>query len=165
MHELHQAAFELRLNDLKQLIRNDAVLDGALLAACSAHDPDPTLQVRVIRHLIRCGASVHETDKNGVTPLHRAVRFRSPAAAKELIACGADVNAVDQRTGSTPLHRAVTNTGAPSTAGKQDGAVELVRLLLSNGADAQLRNKSGKTAFDYVKNAALRDVFGEHGAD
>jgi ankyrin repeat protein len=161
MNEIQQAAFELRLNDLKQLTRNNAVLEGTLLAACSAHDPDPTNQVRVIRHLIRCGVSVNETDKNGVTPLHRAVRFRSPAAAKELIACGAEVNVVDKRTSSTPLHRAVTNTGAPRTAGKLDCAIELARLLLSSGADARLKNKNGKRAIDYVKNAALRDVFDE----
>ncbi|TWU14691.1 Ankyrin repeats (3 copies) [Symmachiella macrocystis] len=161
MNELQQAAFELRLNDLKRLTRNNAVLDGTLLAACSAHDPDPTNQIRVIRHLVQCGVSVNETDKNGVTPLHRAARFRSPVAAKELIASGADVNAVDKRTGSTPLHRAVTNTGAPATAGKGDRAIDLTRLLLSHGADARIKNKNGKMAIDYVKHAALKDVFAE----
>jgi ankyrin repeat protein len=108
MNELQQAAFELRLNDLKRLARNKAVLDGTFWAACSAHDPDPEKQVRVIRFLIQRGVSVNETDKNGVTPLHRAVRFRSLAAAKELLACGAAVNVVDTKSRSTPLHRAVT---------------------------------------------------------
>ncbi len=159
MNEPQHAAFELRLTDLKRLTRNNAVLDGALLAACSAHDPDPTTQVRVIRYLIQQGVSVNETDKNGVTPLHRAVRFRSLAAANELIDCGAEVNAVDKKSGSTPLHRAVTNTGAPSTAGKQDCAIELVKLLLSNGADTQVKNKNDKMAIEYVKNSAMKEVF------
>jgi len=164
MNELQQAAFELRLNDLKRLTRDNVVLDGALLAACSAHDPIPTAQMRVIRHLIKCGASVNETDKNGVTPLHRAARFRSPVAAKELIASGADVNAVDKRTGSTPLHRVVTHTGAPSTAGKEDRAIELARLLLFHGADVRIKNQNGKLAIDYVKNAEFREVFAAHNA-
>ena len=53
-------------------------MDGLLLAAASAHDPDPRLQEAVIRLLLRHGANVNETDKNGVTPLHRAVLVSQP---------------------------------------------------------------------------------------
>ncbi|MCA8998658.1 MAG: ankyrin repeat domain-containing protein [Planctomycetaceae bacterium] len=156
MNEVQLAAFELRLDDLKQLTSGGAILNGTLLAACSAHDPDPQSQLRVIRHLIRCGVSVNETDKNGVTPLHRAVRFRNPVAVKELLAQNADVNAIDKRTGSTPLHRAVTNTGAPNTAGKHEQCMVLVRLLLDHHADPGIRNQRGKLAIDYVRNMAVR---------
>lgn len=107
---------------------------------------------------------MNETDKNGVTPLHRAVRFRSPAAVKELIAQGADINMVDKKTKSTPLHRAVTNTGAPTTAGKMDGAMEIIKLLLRSGADARIKNKNGKTPIDYVKSAEMKDIFRNHHA-
>ncbi len=158
MSAIQQAAFELRLNDLKKLVNKDSDLQGTLLAACSAHDPDPQAQVRVIRFLIQRGVSVSETDQNGVTSLHRAVRFRSLAAAKELLAQGADVNAVDRKSRSTPLHRAVTSTGAPATASKQAKALHLVRLLLEHGADASLRNKSGKFPLDYVKNDEIRSA-------
>jgi uncharacterized protein len=164
MNPLHQAAFELRLDDLKTMIRPGADLGGTLLAASSAHDADPRIQVRAIRYLLKCGVAVNETDKNGVTPLHRAVRFRSPAAVKELITQGADVNAVDSRTKSTPLHRAVTSTGAPATAGKTDSAIEIAKLLLANGADPRIRNKNGKTPIDYVTNAEMKDVLTMRGA-
>ncbi|WP_339748718.1 ankyrin repeat domain-containing protein [uncultured Rubinisphaera sp.] len=162
MNQLQQAAFELRLDDVKQLTSSDGALDGTLLAACSAHNPDPALQVRMIQYLIKCGVSVNETDKNGVTPLHRAVRFRSPPAAQELISRGADINAFDKKTKSTPLHRAVTNTGAPSTAGKLDCAIAIAKLLLSNGADPRIKNKKGKTPIDYATNSALKEVFATH---
>ncbi|HEX4144219.1 MAG TPA: ankyrin repeat domain-containing protein [Pirellulales bacterium] len=164
MNQLQQAAFELRLDGLKHTIRRDGDLNGTLLAASSAHDPDPRTQVRVIRFLLRRGVAVNETDKNGVTPLHRAVRFRSPAAVKELIAQGADINMVDKKTKSTPLHRAVTNTGAPTTAGKMDGAMEIIKLLLRSGADARIKNKNGKTPIDYVKSAEMKDIFRNHHA-
>lgn len=156
MTPLQKAAFELRLDDLKQLATKDADLRGALLSACSAHDPDAKVQVRVIRFLMKRGVSVDETDKNGVTPLHRAVRFRSVAAAKELLAQGADVKAIDRKSKSTPLHRAVTSTGAPSTAGKQAEALSLVRLLLENGADMDSQNKSGKRPIDYAQNQEIK---------
>lgn len=158
MSPLQLAALELRLDDLKQLAGKDVNLQGTLLAACSSHDPDPKVQVRVIRFLLKRGVSVNETDKNGVTPLHRAVRFRSVAAAKELLAQGANVNAVDRKSQATPLHRAVTSTGAPATAGKQAEALQLVRLLLEHGADTSLRNKSGKRPVDYVKNQEIRSA-------
>ena len=156
MTPIQQAAFELRLEDLKQLAIKEADLTGTLLAACSAHDPDPKQQVGVIRFLAKRGVSVDETDKNGVTPLHRAVRFRSVAAARELLALGAEVNPVDRKSGSTPLHRAVTSTGAPATAGKQDEALALVRLLVEHGADVALKNKAGKIPLDYARSDQLR---------
>jgi len=161
MTPLQLAAFELRLDDLKTLVRDADDLHGALLAASSAHDPDAKAQVRVIRFLLRHGVDVDERDKNGVTPLHRAVRFRSPAAVKELLAQGADVNAVDKKTRSTPLHRAVTNTGAPATTGKMDHAIEIARLLLAGGADPRIKNKLGKKPIDYAKNLQMREVLGE----
>jgi uncharacterized protein len=162
MNQLQQAALELRLDDLKYMIRHDGDLDGTLLAASSAHDPDLTLQVLVIRYLLQCGVAINETDKNGVTPLHRAVRFRSTAAVKELIAQGADVNAVDKRTRSTPLHRAVTNTGAPATSGKMDCAIEITKLLLASGADPRIKNKNGKTPLDYARNTEMKTLLRNH---
>jgi uncharacterized protein len=164
MNQFQQAAFELRLDDLKHTIHHDDNLNGTLLAASSAHDPDPTIQVRVIRYLLGRGVAINETDKNGVTPLHRAVRFRSRAAVKELIARGADVNVVDKKTKSTPLHRAVTNTGAPKTSGKADCAIEIIKLLLTSGADPRIKNKNGKTAIDYAKSPEMKDVFFKHDA-
>ena len=66
------------------------------------------------------------TDKNGVTPLHFAARFRNFAAASELIANGADVNAACKRSRSTPLHRVVYFTGAPGTAGKSKDRLQII---------------------------------------
>ena len=90
------------------------------------------------------GADIHATDKNGVTALHHAVRFRSPLAVKTLIEHGANVNQACRRNGSTPLHRAVTQTGAPGTAGKAAAAEEIIRILLEAGADPSIANKAGK---------------------
>lgn len=164
MNDAQRAALELRVENVRSLAAAGHDLAGCLLAACSAHDPDPRQQSALIRFLVRSGVSVNETDKNGVTPLHRAVRFRSPRAVELLIGLGADPSAVDRKTRSTPLHRAVTSTGAPSTAGKAPRAVEIARLLLSSGADAQAKNKSGKTPADYVTDPTMQAVFRSHEA-
>jgi ankyrin repeat protein len=42
---------------------------------------DPVAQRRVIEPLVSVGATVGQPDHGGATPLHRAVRARSPAAA------------------------------------------------------------------------------------
>jgi ankyrin repeat protein len=142
-------ALTLDLACLAGALERGVGVDGLLLAAASAHDPDSRQQEAVLRLLIRHGANVNET-RNGVTPLHRAVRSRSPAAVRLLLENGADVNAVDRRTRSTPLHRAATNTGAPATAGKSEQILEIIKLLLAHGADRAIKNRVGKTARDYV---------------
>ncbi|HTN05013.1 MAG TPA: ankyrin repeat domain-containing protein [Planctomycetaceae bacterium] len=129
-----------------------------LFSICCERNPDPADQPRWLTEVLKAGADIHETDKNGVTPLHCAVRFRSPAAVQTLIEHGADVNQACRRSGSTPLHRAVTQTGAPGTAGRGPEALEIVRLLIAAGADPSIINKSGKTPGDYARNAAINSL-------
>jgi tankyrase len=159
MNRAQEAAFDLNLPVLRSMVTEGHDLKGCLLAAASAHDPDDHNQSAVIRFLVESGVSVNENDKNGVTPLHRAVRFRSPAGVSLLLQLGADVNATDRKSHSTPLHRAVTNTGAPSTAGKHGLAVEIARTLVSHGADVNARNKNAKTPSDYAKDSEMQAVF------
>lgn len=156
MNQIQMAAFELQLTEVTELQAAGHDLSGCLLAASSAHDPSPEEQRVMIRFLEQSGASVNETDKNGVTPLHRAVRFRSPEAVALLLEFGADLSATDKKSGSTPLHRAVTNTGAPATAGKKDHAIQIVKILLGYGADPKAKNRKGLAPIDYAKNDELR---------
>ena len=128
------------------------VAHGELSDVCCEQNPIPEQQRRQIEALLKSGADIHETDKNGVTPLHFAVRFRSPAAVEALLRHGANANQACKRSGSTPLHRAVTWTGAPQTAGKQNEAKEIIKLLLKFGADPQATNKKGKRPADYVRD-------------
>jgi hypothetical protein len=65
---------------------------------------------------------------------------------------------VCRKSGSTPLHRAVTSTGAPDTAGKRQEAVEIIRLLIAAGADPSIANKSGRKPVDYVKDDAVKSL-------
>jgi len=127
-------------------------MHGKLSDVCCQRNPDPEKQRNEIEALLIAGADIHETDKNGVTPLHHAVRIRSPAAVQVLLSHGASVNQACKRSGSTALHRAVTSTGAPQTAGKQEEAKQIIKLLIRFGADPSLRNKIGKRPADYVRD-------------
>lgn len=133
-------------------------MDNELSDICCERNSDPADQQQRLVQLLEAGADVHAADKNGVTALHHAVRFRSPAAVQTLIEHGADVNRACRRNGSTPLHRAVTQTGAPGTAGKEEAAKEIVRLLLAAGADPSIVNKAGKKPADYVSDNVMKSL-------
>ena len=130
-----------------------------LASICCDRNPGPDEQRRAIEELLATGANIHATDKNGVTALHHAVRFRSPTAVATLLELGANVNQQCKRSGGTPLHRAVTTTGAPGTAGRKAEAIEIISLLLKHGADASIANQSRKTPIDYVNDVEIRALF------
>src|SRR6187455_3308590 len=135
-----------------------ARMDNELFDICCDRNPKPADQQRQIVMALKRGADIHTTDKNGVTALHHAVRFRSPIAVKTLIEHGANVNQACRKSGSTPLHRAVSQTGAPGTAGKAEQAKEIIRILLAAGASPLIRNKSGKRPAAYVRDPAVKSV-------
>jgi uncharacterized protein len=133
-------------------------MENKLFDICCERNPKPADQRKRIAQAVKRGADIHAADKNGVTALHHAVRFRSPAAVKTLLEHGADVNRACRRNGSTALHRAVTQTGAPGTAGRTEAAKEIVELLLAAGADSAIKNKIGKRPIDYAKDAAMKKL-------
>lgn len=129
-----------------------------LSGICAVRNPDPADQRKRILAVLKGGADIHAADKNGVTALHHAVRFRNVVAVRTLIEQGANVNQACRKSGSTPLHRAVTSTGAPGTAGKHAEVLDIIRLLMEAGADPSLTNKAGRTPADYVKDDAISSL-------
>ena len=84
--------------------------------------------------LISAGAEVNP--HTGTPPLIGAVQARNLQIAGFLLSRGADVNAPDA--GGTPLHHAVeTRTGI--------SGIEILRLLLEQGAVVDKRNDAGET--------------------
>ena len=127
-----------------------------LSGVCCERNADTAAHRAAIEAILTAGVNIQEADKNGVTPLHHAVRFRSPTAVETLLSHGAAVNHTCKRSGSTALHRAVTSSGAPGTAGKADEARQIIEILLRYGADPSIVNKRGKRAIDYVRDEKLR---------
>jgi hypothetical protein len=96
---------------------------------------NPPAQVVTIDCLIKAGADPNVRDKQGVTPLHRAVRTRCAAAVKALLSGGADPR-LTNRSGSTPMKLAERTTGrggsaSPEAKAQQQEIVELLRQALS----------------------------------
>jgi hypothetical protein len=120
---------------------------------------DAKRQVETIGCLLNQGANIHSQDKNGATPLHRAVRTRCAAAVRCLLRAGSDP-AMKNKPGSTPFHLAVQNTGrggtgAPAAVSAQR---EIIKEFLSFGVSPDLKNGSGKSVRDCVPSAWIREA-------
>jgi ankyrin repeat protein len=77
--------------------------------------------------LIERGARTGVRDKDGLTPLHVAARYRNVHAVQVLLAKGADVNS-RAKYGNTPLSEAMPQKGGP-TPDQQ----EVYRLIQNAG--------------------------------
>ncbi len=147
---LFQAAAAGHLVVAEFLIRSGANIDARM-----ADQATPLLgavrsaQPALVRLLLSAGADLKVLDQFGETPLHIAARLGSEHNTREcvtaLLAKGADPNAVDAKTGMTPLHRAASH-----------GNSHLCRILLEAGANPNLKDKWGRTAFDIAQGIALR---------
>ena len=116
------------------------------LAGCERYDVSPLAGAarsgdrQAIRRLAWGDQLNAASGVNGWTPLEHAVHKNQIGSVEELLAQGANPNAVD-RNGRTPLIMA---------AGY--GEAEIVRLLLAQGADPTLRDRGGKSALDAARS-------------
>ncbi|CAM3853772.1 ankyrin repeat domain-containing protein [Deinococcus frigens] len=94
------------------------------------------------------GANVNAVSRNAmqVQPLHSAVAGNHFNLVQKLLEAGADVNAA-QHGGFTPLMGAA-----------QNGDAELVRLLLSHGAQAGALTDDGRSAADLAQEEGHGEV-------
>ncbi|MBN1141688.1 MAG: ankyrin repeat domain-containing protein [Deltaproteobacteria bacterium] len=101
----------------------------ALLSYCQQKNADP----EVIADLVNRGADVNFRDpKDGATPLHCALRYMDNAAARALLALGADIRAKD-RDGRTPLHDAVSYM-----------VYDVAQRLVEQGAELNIKDVEGR---------------------
>ncbi len=163
---LHIAAHNLHVEVIRLLLSHGADVNATghfgakpIHAACDVREvPVPAIQKEILQLLINKGADVNAKNKNRITPLHNAVRARSIAAVEFLLENGADVDAKDSNRGSTPLRRAVTNTGAGGTAGRGDDAIVITELLLAYGADPFMKDNRGRMVIDSARNKPIIEL-------
>lgn len=129
-------------------------------------DWDAKRQVQTIQCLLDAGAGINAQDKNGATPLHRAVRTRCAAAVKCLLQRGSDAK-LKNKPGSTPFHLAVQNTGRGGTGAEVATAAQrqIIQEFLSFGLNPALKDGKGKSVFDCARSSWIRDILSKNAAD
>lgn len=128
---------------------------------------DAGRQVAMIRLLLQAGADIHAQDKNGATPLHRAVRTRCAAAVKCMLDAGADP-ALRNKPGSTAFHLAVQNTGRGGS-GSESARVaqrDILQAFLEHGVSPKLTDAKGKSVLEWARSGWMQEMLtgGDAGA-
>lgn len=90
--------------------------------------------LEVVKYLLSKGANVNARDRSGQTPLFQASTQGHLEVITALLDAGGDPNATGNYSSYTPLH-SVAEIGALS----EDRRAEVLRLLVSRGADLKLR--------------------------
>jgi hypothetical protein len=123
---------------------------------------DANKQVETLRCLLDKGANIHLQDKNGATPLHRAVRTRCAAAVRYLLEAGSDPRQRN-KPGSTPFHLAVQNTGRGGSGAEVaiSAQREIIKTFLSCGLRPSLKCGRGKTVMDCARSEWIRELLSE----
>jgi ankyrin repeat protein len=127
---------------------------------------DAKRQVKTIRCLLDAGADLNAPDKNGATPLHRAVRTRCAAAVKCLLEAGSDP-ALKNKPGSTAFHLAVQNTGRGGSGSDAARAAqrEIIGVFLSFGVSTELKDSRGKTVRDWARSSSIQEMLSDNASE
>ncbi|GAW25917.1 putative ankyrin repeat domain protein [Rosellinia necatrix] len=99
---------------------------------------------KILKALLDNGADINVQDKNGWTPLHKAINIASSFMVDQILA--ADNVDVDRRTiyqGATPLHMAVDRA-----------LVGIMKSLIEKGADLTLTTHSGQSILHWALASA-----------
>lgn len=120
---------------------------------------DEQRQVKMIQCLLDAGAKIDAQDKNGATPLHRAVRTRCAAAVQFLLRAGCD-SVVKNRPGSAPFHLAVQTTGRGGSGAEEAKSAQrtIIETFLSLGVSPKLKDATGKTVLDWARSEWIREM-------
>lgn len=154
---LHRAARSGKSDVVKILLDNGAKIDYKdQRGYTSLHIATVCDRVDVVEILLSRGAGIDEKDKNEYSPLYAACRIAIPRIVNMLLARGAKI---DNGTtyGETALHIITHNINPEQIkiigkSGLEPGAIlfdnrrsEVVKILLNNGIDINVKAKGGFT--------------------
>lgn len=180
--EMHTALMEASMDGHVEVARllldhgaqvnmpTDSFESPLTLAACGGHTKLASL-------LLERGANIEEVNDEGYTPLMEAAREGHEEMVALLLAQGADINAQTEETQETALTLACCGgflevakflieveadielgCSTPLMEASQEGQVELVKFLLSKGANVHATTATGDTALTYACENGHTDV-------
>ena len=171
---LHLAAAGHRVEFVRQLLaaradpnacgnhRASGPLHYAADGQLNAPEWSAQRQVETIECLLAAGADPRAQDKNGASPLHRAVRTRCAAAVSCLLAAGG-CGTMENKSGATSFHLAVQDTGrgGSGTAAAREAQRQIIRAFLKCGLNPSLKGANGKSVRASARSSWIREILAE----
>jgi ankyrin repeat protein len=111
------------------------------------YDAARTGKTDVVRRLLKQGADVNLGLETGWTPLHAACYYNKPSIARLLLEFNPNLETPITHDGYRPLHKAA-----------ESGSVEVVKLLVDNGADIEARSNGLATPLWVAANRNRRSA-------
>ncbi|ORX83807.1 ankyrin [Anaeromyces robustus] len=116
----------------------------------------------VVNILLKYGANANTATKSGKTALHFAINSMSINSVKNLLKCKyIDIDAKDSSGTTALMHCAETSSN--------NGAYEIAKMLIDNGADVKATDSDGMNALDHLAlcvkggNVEMAKLFVDHG--
>ena len=169
-------ADDTKISAFKYLFENGIPFDADHFAEYLVKEKDPKKAARkkeILDCYLAAGLDINSRDKDGTPILNNACRTENLDAVKWLCSLGADVNAVSEDRGYTPLMDAVwkgnkdiaaylIDQGADLNTISKEGQsnlvlavgadkLEIVRLLAEHGADPDVADAIGMSAYGYAQ--------------
>jgi len=102
------------------------------------------INIAITDYMCKPAKAASDVGSTGDYPLHKVAIWGDVAAAEVLLAHGADINARGEDD-DTPLHRSMRHP-------------EMVRFLLSRGADPDLKDRYGRSPRDRIMDLNNQDL-------
>ncbi len=115
-------------------------LTPLIVASDVNFNADKKISLKVVKLLIARGAHVNVHDRDGLTPLMKAIGSYDLSVVRHLLDSGADVNARDQR-GHTPLTHAIMRSQP-----------KMLEMLIKCGARLDVTGDMGTTPWSIAQN-------------
>jgi len=103
--------------------------------------------IEAIKLLLECGANLQEIDEDGLSAIDIAIKFKREDVIRLCIQKGMDVNKTSRKSKINPLLLASCFND-----------VNIVKLLLDNGADINYVDNYGMNAKDYARKLGQKKV-------
>lgn len=141
---LHWAVLGEQLDIVKMLVSSGAHINAKTISnETPLHFAALVGSTPITDFLIKNGAFIDPLNNFNGTPLHYAVKEFNLRTTEMLLNYGAHVNAISEPT-FHPLTQAIQNTSIQT----KKISLQLIKLLLSFGADKNLLDNGGKNAYD-----------------
>ena len=163
---LKDAEIESALKKVEVLLENNADINAEtehgvtpLQFILGDYSEKASAYLPMIDLLAKNDANINDVGYDGDTFLHKAVMFSHKDIVKMLVEHKANVNAVNKE-GWTPLHLAIGrstkegNSWLHRHVGQSiddETNTEIINLLITNGADFDIKDSYGKTVLDYYR--------------